>query len=103
MWTSQELKNLIMDFYVPFMTAVEANIMACETWDDIRELIEGIVSNGTMQIARYIRYSDVGKKTKNLSLKKRYDRVRKGFKLTTYGEMMDDEIEDWCSKHNLPP
>jgi len=103
LWTSQELKNLIMDFYVPFMTAVEANIMACETWDDIRELIEGIVSNGTMQIARYIRYSDVGKKTKNLSLKKRYDRVRKGFKLTTYGEMMDDEIEEWCSKHTLPP
>jgi len=46
LWTSDELKNIIQKFYIPFIKIIESDIMDCNGWEDTRKLIERIIDDG---------------------------------------------------------
>lgn len=102
LWTTSELQDIIENFYVKFIKEIEKYIMGCETWEEIKELLESIIDNGDFKFGKYMKYIDVSKKRKNLKPIKHYDSKTRGYKLIVINDMTDTEISDWCKETNLP-
>lgn len=102
LWTTPELQDIIQNFYVKFIKEIEKFVMGCESWEDIKDLLESIIDNGDFKFGKYMKYIDVSKKRKNLKLTKHYDRKICGYKLIVIDDMNDTEIAEWCKKTNLP-
>jgi hypothetical protein len=102
LWTSTELKDIIENFYIPFIKVIESDIMSCENWSDIKNLVEDIIGDGFIKFVKYFKYIDVQKKRKNIDMKKRYEIENDGFKLITIENKTKHEIKKWCEEHNLP-
>ena len=101
LWTTEELKDIMVNFYIPFMKGIEENIMQCETWEEIKELIEDYIDSESIKM-KYIKYIDVPKKRKNISIKKTYDSKHKGFKIIKVNDMSDEDIKQLCIDKKLP-
>ena len=102
LWTTPELQDIIQNFYVKFIKEIENFIMRCESWEEIKDLLESIIDNGDFKFGKYMKYIDVSKKRKSLKLIKHYDKKSNGYKLIVIDDMNDDEISEWCRKANLP-
>ena len=102
LWTTTELQDIIESFYVKFIKEIEKYIMGCESWEEIKELLESIIDNGDFKFGKYMKYIDVSKKRKNLKPIKHYDSKNRGYKLIVIDDMTDTEISEWCKETNLP-
>jgi hypothetical protein len=102
LWTTPELQDIIKNFYVKFIKEIEKYIMGCETWEEIKDLLESIIDNGDFKFGKYMKYIDVSKKRKNLKPIKHYDSKNNGYKLIIIDDMNDTEISEWCKETNLP-
>jgi hypothetical protein len=102
LWTTPELQDIIQNFYVKFIKEIEKYIMGCESWEEIKDLLESIIDNGDFKFGKYMKYIDVSKKRKNLKPMKHYDSINKGYKLIVIDDMNDTEISEWCKETNLP-
>ena len=102
LWTTPELQDIIQNFYVKFIKEIEKFVMGCETWEDIKDLLESIIDNGDFKFGKYMKYIDVSKKRKNLKPIKHYDSKNYGYKLIVIDDMNDTEIDEWCKETKLP-
>jgi len=102
LWTTPELKDIILNFYVKFIKEIEKFIMGCENWEQIKDLLESLIDNGEFKFGRYMKYIDVSKKRKNIKLKKHFDKKNNGYKLILIEDMDDVEIDEWCKDAALP-
>jgi hypothetical protein len=102
LWTTPELQDIIQNFYVKFIKEIEKYIMGCESWEEIKDLLESIIDNGDFKFGKYMKYIDVSKKRKNLKPIKHYDIKNNGYKLIVIDDMNDNEISEWCKETNLP-
>ncbi len=102
LWTTPELQDIIQNFYVKFIKEIEKYIMGCESWEEIKDLLESIIDNGDFKFGKYMKYIDVSKKRKNLKPIKHYDSKNNGYKLIVIDDMNDTEINEWCKETNLP-
>lgn len=102
LWTTTELQDIIENFYVKFIKEIEKYIMGCDSWEEIKELLESIIDNGDFKFGKYMKYIDVSKKRKNLKPIKHYDIKNRGYKLIVIDDMTDTEISEWCKETNLP-
>ena len=102
LWTTTELQDIIENFYVKFIKEIEKYIMGCESWEEIKELLESIIDNGDFKFGKYMKYIDVSKKRKNLKPIKHYDSKIGGYKLIVIDDMTDTEINEWCKETKLP-
>jgi hypothetical protein len=101
LWTTRELQDIIQNFYVKFIKEIERYIMECESWEEIKDLLESIIDNGDFKFGKYMKYIDVSKKRKNLKPIKHYDSKNNGYKLIVIDDMNDNEIYEWCKETNL--
>ena len=101
LWTTPELQDIILNFYVKFIKEIEKFIMDCDSWEDIKDLLEKIIANGEMKFGKYMKYIDVSKKRKNLKPKKKYDSKMNGYPFILIDDMNDNEIGDWCKETKL--
>lgn len=101
LWTTPELQDIIQNFYVKFVKEIEKCIMGCDSWEDIKDLLESIIDNGDFKFGKYMKYIDVSKKRKNLKLIKHYDSKNNGYKLFIYHDMNDCEISKLCKETKL--
>jgi len=101
LWTTPELQDIIQNFYVKFIKEIEKYIMGCESWEEIKDLLESIIDNGDFKFGKYMKYIDVSKKRKNLKITKRYDSKNNGYKLIVIDNMIDTEISEWCEETHL--
>ena len=102
LWTTKELEDVVKNFYVKFIKEIERNIMDCNNWEEIKELIENIIDNGELKLGKYMKYIDVAKKRKNMMIEKKIEKENKGFRLIKIENMTDDELSKWCSLYGLP-
>lgn len=102
LWTTSELQDIIQNFYVKFIKEIEKYIMGCESWEEIKDLLESIIDKGDFNFGKYMKYIDVSKKRKNLKIFKHYDKKNNGYKLIPIDGMTHDKIREWCKKSNLP-
>lgn len=102
LWTTNELQDIIESFYVKFIKEIEKYIMSCDSWEDIKYLLESIIDNGDCKFGKYMRYIDVSKKRKNIKVIKHYERKNDGYKLIIIDDMTDNEISEWCKETKLP-
>ncbi len=102
LWTTPELQDIIQNFYVKFIKEIEKYIMGCESWEEIKDLLESIIDNGDFKFGKYMKYIDVSKKRKNLKPIKHYDNKNNGYKLIIIDDMNDTEISEWCKESKLP-
>ena len=103
LWTTPELQDVMQNFYVKFIKEIEKFIMACENWEDIKDLLESIIDNGEFKFRNYISKLDVRKKMKSVKLIKHFDKKNNGYKLILVDDDMNDtEIREWCKETNLP-
>lgn len=102
LWTTPKIKDVIQNFFVPFIKRIEKDIMNCYGFEDIKNTIEGIIDNGQHKYGKYMKYIDVSKKRKNLKMKKCYDPKSDGYRLLYIDGMKENEIRNWCSKSELP-
>ena len=102
LWTTPLLQDIIQNFYVKFIKEIEKFIMSCESWEDIKDLIESIIDNGEFKFGKYMKFLDVKRRLRNLQTHKRFDKKNNGYKLIVTENMNDDEIEEWCKDTNLP-
>jgi hypothetical protein len=102
LWTTSELQDIIQNFYVKFIKEIERYIMGCDTWEEIKDLLESIIDNGEFKFGKYMKYIDVSKKRKNLKPIKHYDSKNNGYKLFVIDYMNDNEINELCKESNLP-
>jgi len=100
LWTTKNLEDVIKNFYIKFIKEIEQEIMNCNNWEDIKDLIESIIDNSELKLGMYMKYIDVAKKRKNIE--KKYEKENGGYKLIKIDDMTDDEITKWCEKYNLP-
>ena len=101
LWTTPELQDIIQNFYVKFIKEIEKYIMGCDSWEEIKDLLENIIDNGDFKFGKYMKYIDVSKKRKNLKIIKHYDRINNGYKLIVIDDMNDNEINEWCKETKL--
>lgn len=101
LWTTPELQDIIQNFYVKFIKEIEKYIMGCESWEEIKDLLESIIDNGEFKFGKYMKYIDVSKKRKNLKPIKHYDSKNNGYKLIVIDDMNDTEINEWCKETKL--
>ena len=101
LWTTPELQDIIQNFYVKFIKEIEKFIMGCESWEEIKDLLESIIDNGDFKFGKYMKYIDVSKKRKNLKPIKHYDSKNNGYKLIVIDDMNDTEISEWCKETKL--
>ena len=102
LWTTPELQDIIENFYVKFIKEIEKFIMDCDSWEDIKDLLESIIDNGDFKFGKYMKYIDVSKKRKNLKPIKYYDSKNNGYKLIVIDDMNDNKISEWCKETKLP-
>jgi hypothetical protein len=101
LWTTPELQDIIQNFYVKFIKEIEKYIMGCESWEEIKDLLESIIDNGDFKFGKYMKYIDVSKKRKNLKPIKHYDSKNNGYKLIVIDDMNDAEINEFCKETKL--
>jgi hypothetical protein len=102
LWTTPELQDIIQNFYVKFIKEIEKYIMGCESWEDIKYLLENkIFDNGDLKFGKYMKYIDVSKKRKNLKTNKHFDKKMNGYSLISIDDMDDTEISEWCKETKL--
>ena len=101
LWTTPELQDIIQNFYVKFIKEIEKYIMGCESWEEIKDLLESIIDNGDFKFGKYMKHIDVSKKRKNLKPIKHYDSKNNGYKLIVIDNMNDTEINEWCKETKL--
>ena len=102
LWTTPELQDIMQNFYVKFIEEIEKNVMNCDNWEDITDLLENIIDKGNFKFSKYMKYIDVSKKRKNIKQIKRYDSKNHNYRLLFIGDMFDHEINEWCKNNNLP-
>ena len=102
LWTTETLEDIMKKFYIPFMKSIEREIMNCETYEEIRSLIEGVVDTQENINFDYMKYIGQSKYKKNIKKDKRHDSKHKGYRLFRYNDMTEGQISQWCSEHNLP-
>lgn len=102
LWTTPELQDIIQNFYVKFIKEIENFIMSCDSWEDIKDLLESIIDNGEFKFKKYISKLDVRKKMKNSKLYKHFDKKNNGYRLILIDDMNETEITEWCKETNLP-
>jgi len=103
LWTTNELQDIIQNFYVKFIKEIEKFIMGCESWEEIKELLENkIFDNGDLKFGKYMKYIDVSKKRKNLKAMKHFDKKMNGYSLISIDDMSDFELSEWCKETKLP-
>lgn len=102
LWTTDELQDIIQKFYVKFIKEIEKFIMTCNSWEEIKDLLESIIDNGNFKFGKYMKYIDVSKKRKNLKPIKHYDSKNNGYKLIVIDDMNDTVIGEWCKETKLP-
>jgi hypothetical protein len=102
LWTTPEVQDIIQNFYVKFIKEIEKYIMGCESWEEIKDLLESIIDNGDFKFGKYMKYIDVSKKKKNIKPIKYYDRKHNGYRLIIIDDMSDIDIYNWCKESNLP-
>jgi hypothetical protein len=102
LWTTDDLKDVIQNFYVKFIKEIEKKIMNCNNWEDIKNLLENIIDSGQFKYGKYMKYIDVKKKRKNIQIKKQFDKKFKGYKITSIDNCTDDDIKNKCEEFNLP-
>ena len=102
LWTTIKLQDIIQNFYVKFIKEIEKFIMDCESWENIKDLIESIIDNGEFKFEKYMQYIDVCKKRRNIHIQKHFDKKNNGYKLILVDDMNNDEIAKWCKEKNLP-
>ncbi len=102
LWTSIELKKIILEFFVPFMKEIERKIMDKNNWFEIKELIESIIVEQQNINFEYIKYIDAKKKLKSINLVKHYEKKYNGVRLIKILNMSNDDIKKWCRDNNLP-
>jgi hypothetical protein len=102
LWTTPLLQDIIQNFYVKFIKEIEKFIMGCDSWEDIKDLIESIIDNGEFKFGKYMKYIDVSKKRKNLQPQKHFEKKNNGYRLILTEDMIDSEITEWCKETNLP-
>ena len=66
LWTTTLFKDVMLNFYVKFIKEIEKIIMDCESWEDIKDLLESIIDNGEYKFGKYMKYIDTSKKRKNI-------------------------------------
>ena len=103
LWTSSQLKDIMENFYIPFMKSIENEIMDCESYEDIRNLIEGIIDTGEEINFNYMKYIGPSKYKKNIKKEKSYDNKHKGYRLIKFNGLNEEQLSQWCYEHNLPP
>jgi hypothetical protein len=96
LWTTKNLEDVIKNFYIKFIKEIEQEIMNCNNWEDIKDLIESIIDNSELKLGMYMKYIDVAKKRKNINIDKKYEKENGGYKLIKIDDMTDDEIKKWC-------
>ena len=102
LWTTPLFKDIMLNFYVKFIKEIEKYIMGCESWEEIKDLLESIIDNGDFKFGKYMKYIDVSKKRKNLKPIKHYDSKNNGYKLIIIDDMIDTKISEWCKETKLP-
>jgi len=102
LWTTNKLQDVIQNFYVKFIKEIENNIMSCQKWEDIKDLIENIIDNGEFKFGKYMKYIDVSKKRKNIKSEKCFDKKMNGYQLIIIDDMNDTQILKWCNEKKLP-
>ena len=102
LWTTPIVNRVINNFYVKFIKEIENDIMDCNSWEDIKYLLESIIDNGVFNFQEYMRYIDVAKRRKNYKIIKKYEHKHNGYKWRKIDSITDNEISEWCKKQNLP-
>jgi hypothetical protein len=102
LWTTKELQDIMQNFYVKFIKKIEESIMTCNSWEEIKDLLESIIDNGELKFGKYMKYIDSKKKGKNIKSIKHYDSKNNGYKLFIIDDMNDNQISDFCKKIKLP-
>ena len=102
LWTTNLLQDIIQNFYVKFIKYIEKFIMTCESWEEIKDLLENIIDTGDFKFGKYMKYIDVSKKRKNFKPIKHYDKKNNGYKFIIIDYMTENEISNWCKEANLP-
>lgn len=102
LWTTRELQDIMQNFYVKFIKEIEKFIMRCNSWEEIKDLLESIIDNGELKFGKYMKYIDSKKKGKNIKSIKHYDSKNNGYKLFVIDDMDDNEIKNLCKQTNLP-
>jgi hypothetical protein len=102
LWTTPQLKDIVQNFYIPFIKYIEKDIMNCNSYEEIQDLIENIIDNGQMKFGKYMKYLDVAKKRKNICAEKRFDRANNGHMICTLDDFTDEELIAFCEEFKLP-
>jgi hypothetical protein len=102
LWTTPLLHDVMQNFYVRFIKLIEKDIMSCENWQDIKDLVERIIDNGEIKLKNYMKYLDVKRRMSNLILHKHYDKKHNGYCLFNTDDMSDSEIIELCKENKLP-
>lgn len=102
LWTTDKLQDIIQNFYVKLIKEIEKYIMSCETWEEIKEMLEGVINKNNFKFRKYMKYIDVSRKRKNLKENKHYDSKNRGYRLIDIDNMTDTEINEWCKENKLP-
>jgi len=102
LWTSNELKDILVNFFIPFMKKIEAQIMECNNWSEIKDLIESIIVEQENINFENMKYIDARKKNKNWHKHKHYEAKYNGFRLIQIDSMTEEEIQQWCCESGLP-
>lgn len=102
LWTSNELKDIIVNFFVPFMKEIEKEIMECNCWIEIKDLIECIICQQGNINCSYMKYIDARKKNKNWMSHKHFEKKHNGFRLFKIDNMSVEDIGKKINKLYLP-
>jgi hypothetical protein len=102
LWTTALFKDIMLNFYVKFIKEIEKYIMDCESWEDIKDLIESMIDSGNIKFDKYMKYIDKSKYRKNVKIHKHFDKKNNGYKLMCIHDMNDIEISRYCKQIKLP-
>lgn len=102
LWTSKTLKDIMEGFYIPFMKSIENEIMKCQNYEEIRDLVEDIIDTNESINFNHMKYISPIKYKKNIKKEKRYDHKHKGYRLIKFNGINEEQLSKWCSEHNLP-
>ena len=101
-WTTDVVEDIMKNFYMGFIMEIEKRIMKCNGWNDIKDVLENIIDNGTLKFPLYKKYLDVRKKNKNIQEHKHYNSEINGFLLIDITNLTENTIKKWCQKNKLP-